>query len=73
MSQHFLGRSQVAERLGLADGTISSYIGKGMLPEPDAIIGTPQRPTYGWLPETIDTWQASRPGKGGRPRKKSEQ
>lgn len=69
MPKHYLGRSQIAERLGLTDGTIASYYTKGMLPEPDVVIGKPEKPTYGWLPETIDTWQASRPGKGGRPRK----
>ena len=38
------------------------------LPEPDAMIGR----TRGWLPETIDGWNAKRPGRGvggGRPRK----
>ena len=37
-------------------------------PQPDATIGR----TRGWLPETIDRWNASRPGRGvggGRPRK----
>ena len=38
------------------------------LPEPDVLIGR----TRGWLPETIDEWNARRPGRGvggGRPRK----
>ena len=36
-----------------------------------ALIGR----TRGWLPETIDRWNASRPGRGvggGRPRKKTK-
>lgn len=42
------------------------------LPEPDALIGA----TRGWLPETIDRWNAARPGRGvggGRPRKHPEE
>lgn len=38
------------------------------LPEPDVTIGR----TRGWLPDTIDQWNAQRPGRGvggGRPRK----
>ena len=41
------------------------------LPEPDVRIGR----TRGWLPETIDRWNARRPGRGvggGRPRKHKE-
>ena len=39
-------------------------------PEPDAMIGT----TRGWLPKTVDAWNAERPGRGaggGRPRTRS--
>lgn len=72
MTQRFLGRTQVATRLGLEKNTIGSYLNKGMLPPPDAIIGEGRAAVSGWLPETIDAWDASRPGKGGRPRKKED-
>ncbi|WP_156174972.1 MULTISPECIES: helix-turn-helix transcriptional regulator [Bacteria] len=52
----YLSRAEVAERIGVAVGTLSRYT----LPEPDAMTGT----TRGWLPETIDTWNAARPGRG---------
>lgn len=52
----YLSRAQLAERIGVAVGTLSRY----KLPEPDAMIGT----TRGWLPETVDAWNAGRPGSG---------
>lgn len=58
MSTRYLSRAEFAARVGLAVGTLSRY----KLPEPDARIGT----TRGWLPETIDAWQAARPGRGAR-------
>lgn len=62
-----LGVKQVAERLGITSGGLLNL----KLPEPDAMIGR----TRGWLPETIDGWNAKRPGRGvggGRPRKTSD-
>lgn len=41
------------------------------MPEPDAYIGR----TRGWKTETIDAWNAARPGRGvggGRPRKRAD-
>ena len=52
----YLSRSEVAKRIGVQPNTLAHY----KLPDPDAIIGR----TRGWLPETIDTWNASRPGRG---------
>lgn len=52
----FLGRKGVAERLGVKTDSINGYD----LPEPDAIIDSHR----GWLPETIDAWRATRPGRG---------
>ncbi|WP_119696783.1 helix-turn-helix domain-containing protein [Microbacterium halotolerans] len=52
----YLSRKQVAERIGVAQTTLSRY----KLPDPDATIGD----IRGWLPETIDTWNAGRPGSG---------
>ena len=65
MATEYLGVKQVAERLGITSGGLLNL----KLPEPDAMIGR----TRGWLPETIDGWNAKRPGRGvggGRPRKK---
>jgi hypothetical protein len=67
MATEYLGVKQVAERLGITSGGLLNL----KLPEPDAMIGR----TRGWLPETIDGWNAKRPGRGvggGRPRKTSD-
>lgn len=64
MSIHYLGLTDVADRLGITKGALARY----KLPEPDATVGKAR----GWLPETIDQWNAARPGRGvggGRPRK----
>lgn len=42
--------------LGVKPDTLNRY----NLPEPDAMIGRAR----GWLPETIEAWNASRPGRG---------
>lgn len=65
MTTEYLGVKQVAERLGVANAAVYD------LPEPDVRIGR----TRGWRPETIDRWNAQRPGRGvggGRPRKHKE-
>lgn len=65
MTTEYLGVKQVAERLGVANAAVYD------LPEPDVCIGR----TRGWLPETIDRWNAQRPGRGvggGRPRKQND-
>jgi len=53
----YLGREDVAKYLGLKDRY--SLVGV-QLPPHDAEIGNRK----GWLPETIDRWNASRPGRG---------
>ncbi|MBF6213739.1 XRE family transcriptional regulator [Nocardia puris] len=58
MTVRYLSRKEFAERVGMTSGALGNFT----LPEPDAIIGT----TRGWLPETIDTWNAARPGRGAR-------
>lgn len=65
MSKRYLSRSEFAARIGVQPGTLSRY----KLPDPDVIVGSGARPTFGWLPETIDTWNAQRPGRGnwGKP------
>lgn len=65
MTTEYLGVKQVAEYLGVANAAVYD------LPEPDVRIGR----TRGWLPSTIDEWNASRPGRGvggGRPRKRAD-
>lgn len=61
MTECYLSQSDIARHLGLARGTIASYSDKGMLPEPDVIVGLGSRPIRGWKQETIDKWQAARP------------
>lgn len=64
MTIKYLSVTDVAKRLGISTAAVSAY----KLPQPDALIGR----TRGWLPETIDQWNAQRPGRGvggGRPRK----
>ena len=56
----YLSLKEVGERIGTSNPAARGY----HLPEPDALIGT----TRGWLPETIDAWNA-----GGRPRKNRNQ
>lgn len=60
----YLALSDVAARIGVTLGTIQSYSGKGMLPTPDILVGSGPRAVRGWLPSTIDTWNANRPGPG---------
>lgn len=58
MTVHYLSRAEFAERIGVRPATLGRYA----LPDPDATIGN----VRGWSPETVDRWQAGRPGKGGR-------
>lgn len=64
MTERYMSVADVAEYLGVKNAS-SKAVG---LPEPDVVIGR----TRGWRKETIDIWNASRPGRGvggGRPRK----
>ena len=67
--QVFLSKTQVAARIGLQRGALSS----AYLPPPDAIIGPvnedgslPRGTIRGWTPETIDYWKRTRLGQGFR-------
>ncbi|MFQ8869950.1 MAG: helix-turn-helix transcriptional regulator [Varibaculum timonense] len=65
---NYLTVNGIARRFGLSSHTIKSYIELGRFPAPDAAIGAGKAIKYGWLPQTVDNWQASRPGKPGRPK-----
>lgn len=52
----YLNRSEFAERIGVKPDTLNRY----NLPEHDVIVGGRR----GWTIETIDRWNASRPGRG---------
>lgn len=65
----YLNRAQFAERIGVKPPTLSRYT----LPRADAITGPVDDAgeplpgsVRGWLPETIDAWNAERPGRGAR-------
>ena len=63
----YLDMHAAAAHLGVAYATIRRYRATGGFPDADVVVG--QSP--GWLAETIDAWQASRPGRGtggGRPK-----
>lgn len=52
----YLSTTEVAARIGVKRATLGRY----KLPEPDARIGD----VRGWTVETIDAWNAARPGVG---------
>lgn len=52
----YLSRPGVAARIGVKPDTLKRY----KLPPPDGMVGK----LPGWLPETIDAWNAARPGPG---------
>lgn len=66
MTTRYLGLGDFAKRIGVSEGAMRGYSAKGLLPTPDALTGTGPRAVRGWLPETIDRWQTSRPGRGAR-------
>lgn len=62
MTKHYLSRMQFAARIGVKPASLSRY----KLPTPDVIVGPDTRPVQGWSTETIDKWNAARPGRGSR-------
>jgi hypothetical protein len=52
----YLNLTEFAARIDIERDTLSKY----KLPDPDAIVGDRR----GWLPATIDKWNAERPGRG---------
>lgn len=68
-----LDQAAVAARLGVTPASVQRYRAADRsqyrFPDPDGYLGR----TPWWWSTTIDTWAASRPGKGagaGRPRRK---
>lgn len=59
--KRYLSLTEVARRLGVTKGALARY----KLPAPDVVVGS----IRGWSEQTIDEWNARRPGHGGRPRK----
>ena len=67
--RRYLNQAEFEARLGLARGTLSRY----KLPVPDVVVGPvnedgslPRGTVRGWRAETIDEWNAARPGRGTR-------
>lgn len=56
MTTRYLSAAEFAERIGVVPDTLKRY----KLPEADALVGR----VRGWLPETVDAWDAGRPGRG---------
>lgn len=54
--KRYLSRPEVAARIGVQPDTLNRY----RLPAPDAQIGAR---LVGWLPQTIDAWDAQRPSR----------
>ena len=66
VTRRYLSLTEVAERLNITKGALARY----KLPEPDVYVGR----TRGWTEQTIDEWNAARPGQGaggGRPRRQT--
>lgn len=57
-----LTTAEVAAMLRVEPETIHSYRSRGLFPEPDGTLGR----TPWWRQETIEAWQAGRPGQGWR-------
>ena len=65
-TEPYLSIGDFAARINVARATIEGYDRDGRLPAPDVVIGLGTRKTRGWAVETIDAWQAARPGRGAR-------
>lgn len=66
MTITYMGMNSIAIHTGLSVNTLKSYLRKGLLPAPDAVIESPSGQIRGWKESTIDEWVASRPGRGNR-------
>ncbi len=63
-----LSLAEVEERVGVGSGGLAAYLRRpGAFPAPDVVVGvSSSRPVRGWMPETIDAWNASRRGQEWR-------
>lgn len=52
----YLSKAELAQRIGVQPDSLRHY----KLPEEDAITGDRR----GWLPQTVDSWNKKRPGRG---------
>lgn len=72
--QEWWGVAEAASHCRIQPGTWRDYVARGRAPAPDdPDEGAPasrRRPR--WKAETVRAWQASRPGKGGRPKRARE-
>ena len=68
MTIRYLSLAGAAARLGISPHTARDHIEAGRFPAPDALTGDGTRAKAGWLPETIDTWDATRQKTAGRPK-----
>lgn len=69
MTIYYLSATDFARRAGLAVETIRRYTQRGLIPDPDAIIGLDTvngRPIPGWTEDTVDYWMNHRLGRGHR-------
>lgn len=60
VTRQYLSLQDVADHLGVSRNTVAQY----KLPEPDVRVGTGLNAPRGWSVETIDAWNAQRPGRG---------
>ncbi|MDO5633455.1 MAG: hypothetical protein Q4G34_01085 [Micrococcus sp.] len=64
MSERMWTIADVATHLGVTSSTVTSYRARGQMPAEDGVVGS----TPWWHPETITTWQQTRPRRGRRPK-----
>lgn len=69
MTDRRLASKMAAQHVGLPDSTWRAYVARGTAPKPDGHDDGFDM-DY-WLESTLDRWRASRPGHGGRPKKKN--
>lgn len=56
MTTEYLSITAVVEKTGIRRTTILYRIQENLFPQPDAIIHHNKLVTYGWLPETINSY-----------------
>ena len=56
MTTEYLSITAVVEKTGIGRTTILYRIRESLFPQPDAIIHHNKLVTYGWLPETINSY-----------------